>query len=196
MARKSSPRSRLAQIVRVVFDGNELAAAEAVGVPQSTLHRILAGKTADPRLSTLRRLAEGFNVELSWLTGEVDRFPEERSELRVARPLWWHLIARFSAGQVQSERAWLGRAEEPSEPTLCELLATARAHSKQWEHGLLAARVFAERGQIPSYAIPAFRAAHEAWAEDIKLAVRVLKEAGVRAGPDRVLAASETTPEA
>ncbi len=43
---------------------NEAKLAKRTNIPQPTLHKILSGKTEDPRVSTLKLLAEFFNVSL------------------------------------------------------------------------------------------------------------------------------------
>lgn len=40
-------------------------------IPQATLHKVLAGKTADPRCSTLAIIANRFNVSVDYLVGGV-----------------------------------------------------------------------------------------------------------------------------
>lgn len=46
---------------------NEAELARRTGIPQPTLHKILSGKTADPRISTLQQLASYFQVSLDSL---------------------------------------------------------------------------------------------------------------------------------
>lgn len=43
---------------------NEAKLARNTSIPQPTLHKILAAKTSDPRISTLRAIAEFFNISL------------------------------------------------------------------------------------------------------------------------------------
>lgn len=46
---------------------NEAELARRTGIPQPTLHKILSGKTADPRISTLQQLANYFQISLDGL---------------------------------------------------------------------------------------------------------------------------------
>src|SRR3989338_4542890 len=46
---------------------NEADLARKTNIPQPTLHKILAGKTADPRASTLKILADYFNISVDQL---------------------------------------------------------------------------------------------------------------------------------
>lgn len=43
---------------------SEAKLSRATGIPQPTLHKILSGKTADPRISTLKSIADYFEVSL------------------------------------------------------------------------------------------------------------------------------------
>ncbi len=43
---------------------NEANLAKKTAIPQPTLHKILSGKTADPRISTLKLISEFFNISL------------------------------------------------------------------------------------------------------------------------------------
>ncbi len=63
--------TRLARIVRIVFNGNSFAAAKAARMEASTLHRLLVGDVEGPRLSTVERLADAFGVPVGWLLGEI-----------------------------------------------------------------------------------------------------------------------------
>lgn len=46
---------------------NECELSRRTGIPQPTLHKILSGKTNDPRASTLRALADYFNISIEEL---------------------------------------------------------------------------------------------------------------------------------
>ncbi len=49
---------------------NEAKLSRATLIPQATLHKILSGKTADPRISTLHTLANYFNISVDELFGK------------------------------------------------------------------------------------------------------------------------------
>ena len=49
---------------------NECELARRVGIPQQTLHKIFSGKTTDPRISTLKSLADYFSVPINDLCQE------------------------------------------------------------------------------------------------------------------------------
>lgn len=46
---------------------NEAELARQTKIPQPTLHKIISGKTADPRISTLKLLADYFNISVDIL---------------------------------------------------------------------------------------------------------------------------------
>lgn len=50
---------------------NEADLSRSTGIPQPTLHKILSRKTADPRISTLKVLAQHFNISLDHLCTEL-----------------------------------------------------------------------------------------------------------------------------
>lgn len=50
---------------------HEAELSRRTGIPQPTLHKILTGKTSDPRISTLQILASYFGVTLDALYGNV-----------------------------------------------------------------------------------------------------------------------------
>ena len=52
---------------------NEAKLARITNIPQPTLHKILAGKTADPRISTLKILADYFNISVDKLYAGIGR---------------------------------------------------------------------------------------------------------------------------
>jgi len=47
--------------------------AKCLNVPYNTIHRILMGTTADPRVSTIRAIADYFNVTLDYLLSDEHR---------------------------------------------------------------------------------------------------------------------------
>jgi len=49
---------------------SEAQLSRQTGIPQPTLHKILSGKTSDPRISTIKTIAEFFNVSVDSLYNE------------------------------------------------------------------------------------------------------------------------------
>lgn len=52
------------------FKMSEADLCRGVGLPQTTINRLLTGQTSDPRISTLMVLAQFFNISLDQLTGK------------------------------------------------------------------------------------------------------------------------------
>jgi transcriptional regulator with XRE-family HTH domain len=55
--------------------------AEAVGASRAHIWQVETGRTKNPSLDLVRRLADHFKVSVAWLVGEV---PEEQSDLQAA----------------------------------------------------------------------------------------------------------------
>ena len=106
---RATHRARLQEIVDVVFGGNEKAAAEAAGVQQSTMHRILSGNIANPTVSTLQKMADAFGQPIGWFTGELDELPSEQRGR--AGPRWFHLLWDHHRRATRSEREWILNAD-------------------------------------------------------------------------------------
>jgi hypothetical protein len=62
---------RLLRVVKLVFDHSESATAKGVGLPASTIHRMVTGAIAEPRSSKLTRIADALGVPAAWLRGEL-----------------------------------------------------------------------------------------------------------------------------
>lgn len=86
-------RQRLETVVDAVFGGNAFAAAATAGIAPSNFARMLSGHVEDPRLNTLRKLADAFNVPLTWLLGDQEHLPEESQQPQ--DPTWLILIDRY-----------------------------------------------------------------------------------------------------
>ena len=56
----------------VKIHGSVNAAARKCGMPEGTLHRLHRGDRIDPRLSTLRLIARGYNKPLVWVASQLE----------------------------------------------------------------------------------------------------------------------------
>lgn len=64
---------RISHLISLRGLGSVRRAALAVGIPQQTLDRIIRGEAASPRIGTLQKIAEAFDVSIEWLvTGKGD----------------------------------------------------------------------------------------------------------------------------
>lgn len=95
-------QQRLARIVEVVFGGSSNAAAVAASVEPSTLHRLLEGKVADPRVNTVRKLADAFGVPTAWLLGLVTTESAQGDELPLPEVYW--LLRSFHRRRQREDR--------------------------------------------------------------------------------------------
>lgn len=100
---------RLKRIIDVVFGGSINAAATAIHVDTSTLFRLIEGSVSDPRMDTVRRLAEEFGVPAMWLVGELDAAGAQT--LHDPLPEWVWLLDAYARKREQKLRDWLSEAD-------------------------------------------------------------------------------------
>jgi len=68
-------------IARQSLNTNQIA--EKLGLPLVTLRRLMLGSTTDPRISTLKNIAEYFDVSLDTLvSGDVSEFNLKKQSVR------------------------------------------------------------------------------------------------------------------
>lgn len=112
-AMESAFKKRLARLVDVVFEGNVYSAARAAGIPQPTLQRLLEGTTAQPRIGTVKRLADGYGVPMGWLLGELPSEGAQGPMAALPEPLW--LIQAHYRSAQRGMRMWIRNARAPDE---------------------------------------------------------------------------------
>lgn len=84
--------------------------ATIAGLPEETVRNIYYAKTPDPKVSTIMKLSEAFNLSVNCLMGKCSHTPQERAILRNYRACGKHgkaiieLIARYEASAIKSER--------------------------------------------------------------------------------------------
>lgn len=84
--------------------------ANIAGLPEETVKNLYYARTPDPKISTIMKLSQAFNISVNCLMGQCQHTPEERAILRNYRACGKHgksvieLIARYEAGSVKSER--------------------------------------------------------------------------------------------
>ena len=69
---------RLAKNLHMLLHEHRLSKAElaqALDLPVMTINRIVSGETADPRLSTLKLIADYFNIPIDFLIGDMGHQP-------------------------------------------------------------------------------------------------------------------------
>lgn len=84
--------------------------SELSGISIDTLKNIYFGKTPDPKLSTIEKMANAFDMDINCMIGKCSHTPAERAILRNYRECGKHgksiieLIARYEAGAIKNER--------------------------------------------------------------------------------------------
>lgn len=89
--------------------------AEISDLPLETVRNIYYGKTPDPKISTVMKLAKSFNLTVNCLMGQCSHTPQERAILINYRNCGKHgksiieLISRYEASAMKKEREKEGR---------------------------------------------------------------------------------------
>jgi transcriptional regulator with XRE-family HTH domain len=88
---------------------NASKVAQDLQLPVMTIRRLMLGQTTDPRLSTLKMLADYFNVSIDALTGEVSY--QELGSWKNTRPnfvpiLPWETIEKIDSIKELDLSAW------------------------------------------------------------------------------------------
>lgn len=123
--------------VDAVFAGNASAAAEGLGVSQPTLHKILAGKTREPKRSTVELLATRLGVSTAWLVGETDKPLDYADRPKTSISLDYELVLAYYYRQVNTYREWIGRLGKPQTQVGAEILeAFVRREDHDTKEGL------------------------------------------------------------
>ena len=84
--------------------------AEVCDLPVETVRNIYYGKTADPKLSTVMKMASALKMSVNTLVGELEIDKEEREIIRFYRLCGRHgkavigLVARYEATSARAER--------------------------------------------------------------------------------------------
>lgn len=84
--------------------------AEKSGLPLETVRNVYYGKTPDPKISTVLKLAQAFNLTVNCFMGKCSHTPEERVLLRNYRKCGKHgkaiieLIARYEGNTMKDRR--------------------------------------------------------------------------------------------
>lgn len=89
--------------------------AEISDLPLETVRNIYYGKTPDPKISTVMKLAKSFNLTVNCLMGQCSHTPQERAILINYRNCGKHgksiieLISKYEASAMKKEREKDGR---------------------------------------------------------------------------------------
>lgn len=93
--------------------------AEISDLPLETVRNIYYGKTPDPKISTVMKLANSFHLTVNCLMGQCPHTPQERAILINYRNCGKHgksiieLIARYEASAMKRDREQSGKHKIP-----------------------------------------------------------------------------------
>lgn len=93
--------------------------AEMCDLPIETVRNIYYGKSADPKVSTIFKMADALNMSMNCLLGKCSHTAAERLLLQNYRECGRHgksiieLIARYEASAIKSEREGINRHKIP-----------------------------------------------------------------------------------
>ncbi len=85
----------LSDILKLLITENNLTEAELarqVNLPQPTVHRLLTGGTCDPRASTLKTLANFFNISIDQLLGTQPLLRKHTHAISIPLISWQHAL--------------------------------------------------------------------------------------------------------
>ncbi len=94
--RKKKKHSAVGKIIKQLMQESNMSEAELarqVGLPQTTVNRLLLGSTADPRASTLKPIAKFFDITIDQLLG-IEDIPQDRISgtfRTINRDAWTHV---------------------------------------------------------------------------------------------------------
>jgi transcriptional regulator with XRE-family HTH domain len=74
-------------------------------VEPSTLHRLVEGGVQEPRIGTLRKLADAFGVPIGYLLGDISADAAQGPSSPLPEPYW--LIQSFHRRRQETTRNWL-----------------------------------------------------------------------------------------
>lgn len=93
--------------------------SEISGVPIETAKNLKSGKTTNPRLDTVEKMADAFNISINCLIGKCPHTTEEKALLRNYRICGTHgksiieLIAKYEAITAKNDRESLDKHKVP-----------------------------------------------------------------------------------
>ena len=93
--------------------------SEMCDLPLETVRNIYYGKSADPKLSTILKMADALNMSINCLLGKCSHSLSERVLIENYRSCGSHgrsiieLVARYEAGAIKSERASTNKHKIP-----------------------------------------------------------------------------------
>lgn len=93
--------------------------AKIAELPEETVRNLYYAKTPDPKISTIMKLSQAFNLSANCLMGQCNHTSQERVLLQNYRSCGRHgksvieLIARYEAGAIKTEREAIDKHKIP-----------------------------------------------------------------------------------
>lgn len=93
--------------------------AEISDLPIETVRNVFYGKTTDPKISTVMKLASAFNLSVNCFMGQCPHTPQERILLRNYRSCSAHgrnlleFLSKYEAGVAKTERTSMEKHRVP-----------------------------------------------------------------------------------
>ncbi len=109
LAQPTKLASNIRELMRLRGGLTEAKVSRQTGTPQPTLHKILTGQTADPRLSTIKQLAEFFDLTLDQLmTGDIHNQQQQTNTHHIPLVDWAFPLKGNDAFAELTARNWDG----------------------------------------------------------------------------------------
>jgi len=103
--RRATLSDRLRLITDTVFSGNGRLAARTARLDATAYHRLEAGNTPNPRLTTLQALAEHFGLPVGYMSGERSADDLQETGPKLAEEYW--LLLRYYRMLQAPSRDWI-----------------------------------------------------------------------------------------
>ena len=104
--------TRLAENLRILLNNHHLNTnqlAHALNIPMMTIRRLVSGETTDPRISTLKLIADYFNLSVDCLLGDADPthpVTSQSSKSRFVPILDWETTEKMNTLNDLDLRKW------------------------------------------------------------------------------------------
>jgi transcriptional regulator with XRE-family HTH domain len=89
------------------LNANQLA--QLLGIPMMTIRRLMSGETGDPRISTLKMIAEYFNVSIDLLIGAEQKnilLPSKKIKSYLIPKISWETLSKFVSVEDVDLKDW------------------------------------------------------------------------------------------
>jgi len=110
--RQYGDQKLIAENISALLKQNNLNAnqlAQILGVPMMTIRRIMSGETEDPRISTLKMIADHFHVSIDLLIGDVPKSvltPSKKSKSYLVPKITWEDLSKFNNDEEFDLSTW------------------------------------------------------------------------------------------